>query len=64
MSDYTDCSSLLNEWKIGILYTDTMRRTVPMAQLEQDLIEGKQVTGSAYEPWRVWSKGKQIHEKT
>ena len=63
VSDYPDYSSLLNEWKVGILYTDTMRRTVPMAQLEQDLTEGKQVTGSAYEPWRVWSKRKQIHEK-
>ena len=34
-----------------------------MAQLEQDLAEGKQVTGSAYESWRVWSKRKQIYEK-
>ena len=34
-----------------------------MAQLEQDLAEVKQVTGSAYESWRVWSEHKQIYEE-
>ncbi len=46
-----------------MLYSDGMKRTVPMAQPEQGKAEGKQVKGYAYEVWRVWQKCKQIHSR-
>lgn len=45
------------------MYSDGLKRAVPVAQLEQDKAEGKQVEGSAYEVWRVWQKRKQIHNR-
>ena len=63
ISDYTDYQQLAREWSGGILYSDTMRRTVPMAQLEQDKAEGKQVEGSAYMPWRVITNRKEMHKR-
>lgn len=64
LSDYPpDWSVLLSEWQNGIPYMDIMKRTVPMAQLEQDLAEGKQVTGSLFEPWRNGIVRKSIYER-
>ena len=64
ISDYPSYDRLLLEWKSGILYSDTMKRTVPMARLEQEKAEGKQVEGSAYEPWRVLTnKRKEIYKR-
>ena len=64
VSDYPTYDHPLREWDTGIVYSDGLKRTVPMAELEQDKAEGKQVEGSAYEVWRV-SKRKQIyHRKT
>ena len=42
---------------------ESSKRTVPMAQLERELAEGKQATGSAFEPWRNGIPRKSIHER-
>ncbi|KAL0050065.1 hypothetical protein WJX82_003733 [Trebouxia sp. C0006] len=49
VSDYPTYDHLLREWDTGIVYSDGLKRTVPMAELEQDKAEGKQVESSAYE---------------
>ncbi len=59
----TTYDHLLWEWDTGIVYSDGLKRTVPMAQLEQDKAEGKQVEGFAYEVWRVWQKRKHIYHR-
>lgn len=63
VSDYPSYDHLLWEWDTGIVYSDGMKRTVPMSQLEQDKAEGKQAEGSEYEVWRVVQKRKQIHNR-
>ena len=44
----------------GIVYSDGLKRTVPMAVLKQDKAEGKQVESSAYEVWRVLKRHQKI----
>jgi len=51
VSDYSTYDHLSREWDTGIVYNDGLKRTVPMAQPEQDKAEGKQIEGS--EVWRV-----------
>ena len=64
LSDYpSDWEVLLSEWLNGILYMEPSKRTVPMAQLEQELAEGKQATGAPFEPWRNGIPRKSIHER-
>lgn len=60
---YPNYSILLEEWTDGILYADGVRRTVPMAVMEQDLKEGKQDQPPQVVPWRALSNRKAIFDK-
>ncbi|MCJ1368720.1 hypothetical protein MMC16_007865 [Acarospora aff. strigata] len=60
---YTCWSQLLEEWEEGVVFASAQKRTVPMAKLEQDMAEGRQLADTPRERWRTMEQGKPFYDR-